>query len=122
MLVEDEDAVRLFTSKALTHKGYEIIEAPTGDIALEILKEHKNKIDLLISDVMMPGIDGLSLARKIRIQYPKIKVILVSGYSEDIIEGGLEQEKDITFLSKPFSMAQLVSNVKDILYPSQEIN
>lgn len=114
LLVEDEDAVRLFAARALRNKGYRILEARTGEQAIDIL--HKGeKIDLLISDVMMPGMDGRTLARLVRHELPDLRVVLISGYSEDLAREGLSDDPAVHFLAKPFSLKQLAQTVKDVL-------
>ncbi|MBU0723773.1 MAG: response regulator [Alphaproteobacteria bacterium] len=116
MLVEDEDAVRLFSARALRNKGYRVIEARSGEAALEILTADESEpIDLLITDVVMPGIDGPTLIRTVRERRPDIKVICISGYSEDALREKIAADSDISFLSKPFSLKQLAGRVKEVL-------
>ena len=111
LLVEDEAPVRTFGVRALRNKGYHVIESGTGEQALEVL--HSNdKIDVLISDVVMPGMDGVTLARLVRFERPEIKIILISGYSEDVARDGINPEEGFHFLQKPFSLRQLASAVK----------
>src|SRR5205823_43865 len=74
LLVEDEDAVRLFSARALRNKGYKVIEARSGETALEIVNEHLNDIDLVISDVVMPRIDGPTLIKELRVRRPDLRV------------------------------------------------
>ena len=113
LLVEDEAAVRTFGARALRNKGYEVIESGTGEQALEVL--HSNdKIDVLISDVVMPGMDGVTLARLVHLERPEIKIILISGYSEDVARDGINPEEGFHFLPKPFSLRQLATAVKDV--------
>ncbi len=114
LLVEDEDAVRMFASRALKNKGYTVYEADSGVSALNLLKETEAKIDLLISDVMMPQMDGPSLVKKIRETDKTLKVIFISGYAEDALDDNL-MDKDFNFLSKPFSLKQLAEQVKEVL-------
>jgi two-component system cell cycle sensor histidine kinase/response regulator CckA len=114
LLVEDEDAVRVFAIRALRNKGYTVLEARTGEGALDILREDPD-LDLLITDMVMPGMDGATLARLVRVERPEIKVILISGYSEEVARGDLVDSRDIHFLPKPFNLAQLAGRVKDVL-------
>lgn len=114
LLVEDEDAVRMFSSRALRSKGYTVLEAATAEQALSTLDSH-DTIDVLISDVVMPGMDGVSLARQVRHSRPQIRVILISGYSEDMARNGLDPDDGIAFLPKPFSLKQLAQAVKTAL-------
>src|SRR5690606_27521387 len=115
MLVEDEDPVRLFSARALRNKGYKVIEARSGEAAMEILAAEEESIDLLITDVVMPGIDGPTLIRQVRERRPDIKVLCISGYSEDALRQRIAEETYIAFLSKPFSLKQLAGRVKELL-------
>jgi len=117
LLVEDEAPVRMFTTHALTNKGYTVIEASNGNEALAAIKEHGIKIDLIISDVMMPGMNGPSLISEIQKNYPKIKVIFISGYSEEAFSDtyNVDSHEDFHFLPKPFTLQQLVTKVKSLL-------
>jgi two-component system cell cycle sensor histidine kinase/response regulator CckA len=115
LLVEDEDAVRLFSARALRNKGYEVFEASSGEGALELLKSAERPIDLLITDVVMPRMDGPTLIREVREARPSIKVICISGYAEDGFRKTLDQSSDIFFLPKPFSLNQLAGKVKEVM-------
>ena len=114
LLVEDEDAVRMFASRALKNKGYNVYEANSGDTAFELFKKIEDELDLLISDVVMPIMDGPTLVRKIRETNDKLKVIFISGYAEDAFEK-TPGEDDFYFLPKPFSLKQLAEQVKEVL-------
>lgn len=114
MIVEDEDPVRVFAARALRSKGYTVLEARTGEGALELL-ETVTQLDLLVTDMVMPGIDGATLSRKVRASRPSLSVILISGYSEEAARGELTESSDFHFLPKPFSLQLLVSKVKDVL-------
>lgn len=81
LLVEDEDAVRTFSARALSNKGYRVMDAPGGNEALQLLEDKKITPELLITDVMMP--DGTTLAKTVKAAYPDIKIIFISGYAED---------------------------------------
>ena len=119
MLVEDEDAVRLFSTRALRDKGYHVIEANCGEEALLFIKSLKEqggeKLDLLITDVVMPQMDGLMLVKKAHEMLPDLKVIYMSGYAEDSFRRQLDQEQNIHFLAKPFSLKRLAAKVKETL-------
>jgi two-component system cell cycle sensor histidine kinase/response regulator CckA len=114
LIVEDEDAVRLFGARALRNKGYRVIEANSGEGALDVLRGEE-PIDVLVTDVVMPGMDGMTLARLVRMERPAIRVILMSGYAEDIAPGDLSGEDGIHFLPKPFSLKQLAGKVKEAM-------
>lgn len=116
LFVEDEDPVRLFGSRALKTKGYHVLEAREGKKALEILYGEES-MDLIISDVMMPGIDGIALATKALAFNPQIKILFVSGYAEELISKKLSdfQNGSISFLQKPFSIKELSEMVEKLL-------
>jgi two-component system cell cycle sensor histidine kinase/response regulator CckA len=114
LLVEDEDAVRVFAARALKSKGYNVFEARTGEQALDLLRDQA-EMDLMITDMMMPGMDGGTLARLTRVERPEIKILLISGYSEEVARGEITDTDNFHFLPKPFSLGQLVAKVKDVL-------
>jgi two-component system, cell cycle sensor histidine kinase and response regulator CckA len=114
LLVEDEDAVRVFAARALKNKGYKVLQARTGEQALDILRDTAD-VDLMITDMMMPGMDGGTLARLIRVERPEIRIIIISGYSEEVARGDIVDTADFHFLPKPFSLSQLAGKVKDVL-------
>ena len=115
MLVEDEDPVRIFGARALRNKGYKVLEARSGEGALEMIRDAGEKIDLLITDVVMPRMDGPTLIRRVRETYPDMKVIFISGYTEDAFRQRLDSDTEIHFLPKPFSLKQLASKVKEVI-------
>ena len=120
LLVEDEDAVRMFSARALREKGYRVIEADSGESALEILSKGEG-FDLLVTDVVMPKMDGPTLSKKIRDLYPDTKTIFISGYTEDTFRKNLDHNAKIHFLPKPFTLKDLASKVKEVLTISQEL-
>jgi two-component system, cell cycle sensor histidine kinase and response regulator CckA len=115
LLVEDEDAVRLFGARALRNKGYKVVEAKTGDAALDIVREMGAEIDLLITDVVMPQMDGTTLIREARKLFPSLKVVCISGYAEEQFRQNLEGFENVLFLPKPFSLDQLAAKAKEAL-------
>ena len=116
MLVEDEDAVRMFGARALRNKGYNVVEASSGEEALEILKTDAESIDVLITDVVMPGLDGPSMIRKVREMHPDMRVVFISGYTEDSFRKRLDEDSgEIHFLPKPFTLQQLAGVVKEVM-------
>ena len=115
LLVEDEDAVRAFAIRALTSRGYTVVEADSGESALEVMAAQKEPFDLILSDVVMPEMDGPTMLRELRKRGVKTKVIFVSGYAEDAFEKNLEGQTDFAFLPKPFSLKQLVEKVKEVM-------
>jgi two-component system cell cycle sensor histidine kinase/response regulator CckA len=112
LLVEDEDAVRSFASRALASRGYTVLEAESGERALELV-EQGNKIDLVLSDVVMPEMDGPTLLKELRKRGIATKVVFISGYAEDAFARNLEGQADFAFLPKPFSLKQLAEAVKE---------
>ncbi|MDB5648409.1 cell cycle histidine kinase CckA [Methylobacterium sp.] len=115
LLVEDEDPVRAVNSRALSARGYTVLEAASGVDALRIFGETSQTIDLVVSDVVMPEMDGPTLLRELRKQSPDLKVIFVSGYAEDAFRKNLPDGEEFNFLPKPFSLKQLVETVKEII-------
>lgn len=115
LLVEDEDAVRMFGARALRNKGYKVLEAQNGEVALDVVNGTAPKIDLIISDVVMPGMDGYTLVRQLRERMPEVKVILMSGYAEDAFQDQIDKDETLHFLPKPFTLKTLVGKVKEIL-------
>ncbi len=115
LLVEDEDAVRTIAAKTLRKRGYEVLEAEDGEKAIEMIAEYKGKIDLMISDVVMPGMDGPKLLEMARENLGNARIIFISGYAEEEFSETLSSEASISFLPKPFTLAQLAEKVKEKL-------
>ncbi|HEX4616027.1 MAG TPA: PAS domain-containing protein [Stellaceae bacterium] len=115
MLVEDDDPVRIFGARALRNKGYKVIEARSGEAALDLIRNAAEPINLLITDVVMPHMDGPGLVREVRDISPEMKVIFISGYTEDAFRQRLDSDVGIEFLSKPFSLKELAAKVRDVL-------
>jgi two-component system, cell cycle sensor histidine kinase and response regulator CckA len=115
LLVEDEDAVRAFAIRALSSRGYTVIEADSGESALAVMEAQSEPFDLILSDVVMPEMDGPTLLRELRKRGVTTRVIFVSGYAEDAFEKNLEGQTDFAFLPKPFSLKQLVEKVKEVM-------
>lgn len=119
MLVEDETPVRIFAARALRNKGYEVLEADSGENALEVFAAHEGEIDMIISDVVMPGINGPKMIHSLWTDHAdrmeKIKVVFISGYAEDAFVDTYGAEREFQFLPKPFTLKQLASKVKEVL-------
>ncbi|MBI1208398.1 MAG: PAS domain S-box protein [Azospirillum sp.] len=115
LLVEDEDAVRVFSARALRNKGYQVLEAKSGVGALAHLEAPDREIHLLITDVVMPQMDGTELYQRVRSSHADMKVIFISGYTEDRIRDQLGSDDLVYFLPKPFSLKQLTGKVKEVL-------
>src|ERR1044072_7919078 len=113
LLVEDEEGLRGLNARGLTSRGYTVLEAGNGVEAIEVIESHKGEVDLVVSDVVMPEMDGPTLATKLRTRNPNLKIIFVSGYAEDAFEKNLPDDVKFNFLPKPFTLKQLVAAVKD---------
>ena len=115
LLVEDEDAVRSFAARALRMRGYHVLEASGGEEALEIVKAGGQEIHLLITDVVMPNMDGPTMVRHVKGLKPGLPVIFMSGYAEEAFRRNDENASDLHFLPKPFGLKQLAAKVKEVL-------
>ena len=112
LLVEDEEAVRAFGARALASRGYTVLEAENGVEALRVVEETKEHIDLVVSDVVMPEMDGPTMFGELRKRGIKCRVIFVSGYAEDAFSKNLPEGEDFGFMPKPFTLKQLIETVK----------
>ena len=112
MLVEDESPVRAFACRALKLKGFSVIEAPSGEDALSILADKTLHVDVIVTDVVMPGMDGPTWVREALQDRPDARVIFVSGYAADSIEDVALPGQPSIFLPKPFSLTDLVDTVQ----------
>jgi PAS domain S-box-containing protein len=112
LVVEDQQAVRSFAKAALRQRGYLVIEASDGDEALSVAEQHSGQIDLLVTDVIMPGLDGRELSEHLGRLYPNLKVLFMSGYTADVIAHRGVLEPSVWFLHKPFSQEELAQKVR----------
>jgi two-component system cell cycle sensor histidine kinase/response regulator CckA len=112
LLVEDEEAVRSFASRALSSRGYRVLEAGSGVEALEVMDRENGQIDLVVSDVVMPEMDGPTLLRHLRQRNPNIRIIFMSGYAEEAFRKNLGADEEFVFLPKPFTLKKLAETVK----------
>jgi two-component system cell cycle sensor histidine kinase/response regulator CckA len=115
LFVEDEAAVRLIAAKLLRQRGYDVIEAADGEEALLLAEEHAGTIDMMISDVIMPGLDGPSLLKKARPYLGDAPVMFISGYAESDFSDLLQDEVGVSFLPKPLDIKTLAERVKQEL-------
>ncbi len=123
LLVEDEEGLRALNARGLSSRGYTVLEAGNGVEAMKVLEDRSGDIDLVVSDVVMPEMDGPTLLGEMRKRNPDLKMIFVSGYAEDAFEKNLPDRGQFAFLAKPFTLKQLVAAVKDTmasLPPAQE--
>lgn len=115
LLVEDEPAIRRLTLEFLADLGYNVLVAEAPDQALPLSREHPGKIDLLITDVLMPGMNGRELAERIRRNRPGIKCLFMSGYAADFTGAGGLPDDGAPFIQKPFSLKLLATKVREVL-------
>ncbi len=115
LFVEDEQIVRGIAAHLLRQRGYEVLEAEDGEQALEIIEAEEGKFDLLISDVIMPGLDGPSMLKRARPLIGNVPVMFISGYAESEFSDLLEEEKNVSFLPKPLDIKTLAERVKEQL-------
>jgi CheY-like chemotaxis protein len=115
LLVEDEPAVRELTRMVLAAQGYSVVEALSPEDAQRLSEVRGTQIHLLLTDVVMPGLSGRELARRVTARHPNMRVLYMSGYTQNVIAGGGTLETGIAFLQKPFSPATLVEKVRDVL-------
>jgi two-component system cell cycle sensor histidine kinase/response regulator CckA len=115
LLVEDEDAVRAFNARMLASKGYTVLEAASGQEALDLFEAQGGQVDLVVSDVVMPEMDGPTMLGHLRQRNPDTRVIFVSGYAEEAFRRNLPEGEHFHFLPKPFTMKQLIEAVKSAM-------
>jgi two-component system, cell cycle sensor histidine kinase and response regulator CckA len=115
LLVEDEEAVRELTGMILKANGYVVLPAPSALEAEHFAANHGGEIHLLLTDIMMPGTSGRELARRIIARHPRIRVLYMSGYTDNVLAQGGVLEEGVSFLQKPFTPAALAQKVRDVL-------
>jgi two-component system cell cycle sensor histidine kinase/response regulator CckA len=115
LLVEDEASLRELVRECLTASGYKVLEASHGTAALEAAERHPGRVDLLMTDIVMPGMSGRELAELLRALRPQIRTLYMSGYTDDavLLHGVLAEE--MAFLQKPFTTADLARRVREVL-------
>jgi PAS domain S-box-containing protein len=115
LVVEDADDLREITDLILTRNGYQVITASTGPAALDVVKHHAGKIDLLLTDVVMPHMQGPELARRVTAMHPEIRVLFMSGYPQPMLDNGGILEEGILLIEKPFTEPVLLAKVEQAL-------
>jgi two-component system, cell cycle sensor histidine kinase and response regulator CckA len=115
LIAEDEESVRSLTSRILRDRGYHVLDAKDGLDALRMAQDYAGKIDLIVTDVVMPGISGHTLVVRLRATRPDIRALYVSGYTDDAIVHHGILDADIAFLQKPFTVDGLVRKVREVL-------
>jgi two-component system cell cycle sensor histidine kinase/response regulator CckA len=113
LFVEDEDDVRLMAARTLRKRGYNVVEAGDGEEALEILEDDEISFDLMISDVVMPGMDGPTLLKRGKEALGDARIIFISGYAQEDFSELLAEHPDVSFLPKPFGLKELAEKVKE---------
>ena len=120
LVVEDDEAVRNLVTEVLIHHQYRVLEAEHAEAAMEVWKEHGPKIDLLLTDVIMPGANGLELAERLLADRPELKVIYTSGYSSELFGSSMPLQEGRNYLPKPYLSAKLTAIVRAALEPTPE--
>ena len=115
LIVEDEESLRTVTREFLSNKGYQVITAEDFDEAVEACQDHSGHIDLLMTDVVLPGASGPKLADRLAVTRPDMKVLFVSGYTADALVHGDLHRTDFAFLSKPFYLNTLARKIRSVL-------
>ena len=115
LLVEDEDMVRNLARQVLVESGYTVLDAGYGEKAFELCEAHDGPIHLLLTDVVMPQMSGREVAERLQSSYPEMKVLYMSGYTDDIIHQHAVLEKDVAFIPKPFIPNDLLRKVREVL-------
>jgi CheY-like chemotaxis protein len=113
MVVEDEPAVKKLAVTALKRQGYTVLSAGSGAECLEALRDHQGPLDLVLTDVVLPGMDGRSLLDEVRKVHPDVSAVFMSGYSEEVITHHGVLEEGIDFVQKPFSIRYLTQRVRE---------
>jgi CheY-like chemotaxis protein len=115
LLVEDEDSVRRIARRSLERAGDTVLEAPDGATALALYEDHAEEVDLLVTDVVMPGLSGRQVAEAARALQPALKVLFLSGYCDDAVLRDVVSAADEALLPKPFSPQTLARKVREVL-------
>ncbi len=115
LLVEDDEVVRKLVSEVLDNEGYRLLEAANGVAALSICAQYEERIHLLLTDVIMPEMSGRALADRLVPQYPEMKVLFMSGYTDDVIVHHGVLDAGTAFIQKPFAPDVLARKVRDVL-------
>jgi CheY-like chemotaxis protein len=115
LLVEDNEAVRGMAARTLRSSGYLVLEASTGEEALSIGERHDTRIDLLLTDVVLPGMNGRALAYRLSVRHPRVRTLLMSGYPPDEAAPSDVLPVEVDYLMKPFNCAILAAKVREVL-------
>jgi CheY-like chemotaxis protein len=122
MVVEDEPSLRELMTHVLDRRGYKVMEAQDGTAALSRLQEHEGPLDLLITDIVMPGMRGWEVTERISAIRPSVKVLYISGYADDLVHGRKADLAGAAFLQKPFTPDALIKKVREVLLGTSTVN
>ena len=115
LLVEDEDFVRQVTAEVLSFGGYQVFGARTASEAMRVFRQHGEKVQLLLTDVVLPGTNGRDLARDLRLLHPGLKTMFISGYPDNEVAKHSLEEPGVFYLPKPFTVESLMQKVRQVL-------
>jgi PAS domain S-box-containing protein len=115
LIVEDEESLRGVAGRILESAGYTVLVAGTGAEALRLLERHLGRVHLLLTDVVMPGMNGRDLAKRLEVSHPEIKILYTSGYSDDAIASNGMLDEGVHFIGKPYTIAELTHKVREVL-------
>ncbi len=115
LIVEDEDSIRFVARRVLERSGYQVLDADSGQRALELLASYSGPLDLVLSDLVMPGMTGIELSQELRKTRPKLKVLFTSGYSVEVVSNRFQPDGEWNFISKPYGVRELVEEVRRVL-------
>ncbi len=115
LVVEDEEGIRTLMRKILVRNGYEVLEAPSGEEALQIANQYNGKIHMLVTDMVMQDLSGRELSERLRVTMPELKVLFASGYTDDSVIHSGNLPPGTAFLQKPFTLGSLLEKVKEVL-------
>ena len=115
LLAEDDDSMRGFLAGALERAGHEVVSCADGDEGLDALRSTPTEFDLLLTDIVMPGVDGIELARKAAEKDKSLKIMFITGFAAVALNPGHQAPKDAKVLSKPFHLRELVAEVERVM-------
>jgi two-component system cell cycle sensor histidine kinase/response regulator CckA len=115
LVVEDEEAIRFVVRRVLERSGYKVLEAATGADALAEIAAHDGPLDLVMTDLVMPGMSGIDLARTLRREHPSLRILLASGYSQETVSNEFDKAREWHLISKPYAVNDLLAELRRIL-------
>jgi CheY-like chemotaxis protein len=118
LVVEDYEELRSLIGEVLREEGYAVLEAATGNEALSVLRDHDGHLDLVMTDLAMPEMDGQTFARRVRMAHPKLKIVFMSAYPEAVLEHAEGHPNHIPILRKPFTDEDLTTRIREVLNPA----